>query len=700
MKRILSLLLVNIMVLCCAFSAPFTVYAYEGEVEIVNDLYGSGDFSVYEGRKYRSEPWMSAAADKLRDAMALRERKCEIRLGISAQQALTFTDKLLDIFSEAVSAENSCSTIDGDYIRWQVSNCMVNYKYLPASKSYAAVYSIAYYDSQEEEIQLNEQIKNYLSSLDMEYMTDYEILKEFHDYIIERCEYNYDDMQNHYNYSAYGALCLGKAVCQGYALAFYRLCKEAGFDVCFTCSDPQEGCHAWNLVHIGDAYYFVDCTWDDELEGYDFFLVDYDTLQSMDYIGEHELYDEVHNNYYFNNRYRSNISSVPYSTESKSISNCVVSVNKDNCYDVSVSCNGTPLVYGQDYIVSASQDCFSLISGIGEYAGTSSSKCLSIYNRNTKISGDVVYNKSSTLPTAYVDGLVAGRDYNVVGDSNHSKGSAFCAVTGKGAYTGVYYSGYNVLAADINTVPVSLSYTSVYYDGMAKQPEVYAEGLDYNEDYLVSFNPPLEDGRGYVTVTGINNYASSVTLSYDVYKKNIADNNITLSQTDFEYNGYEKRPTVYIQGLVEGQEYTVSYSNNVNVGTASVIISGINLYTGTVVLNFTIHKMSETAVTSTQTTAVKKPAKPKITKLKTSKKSVTINWKKLTGIDGYQLQYSTSSSFKKPKSVNIKSKKAVSKKVSSLKKGKKYYFRIRAYKTVNGKKLYGAWSAKKSITCK
>lgn len=700
MKRILSLLLVNIMLLCCAFCAPFTVYAYEGEVEIVNDFYNSGDFSVYEGSKLRSEPWMSAAADKLRDAMALRERKCEIRLNISAQQALSFTDKLLDIFSEAVSAEKSCSTIDGDYIRWQVSNCMVNYKYLPSSKSYAAVYSIAYYDSQEEEIQLNEQIKNYLSSLDMDSMTDYEILKEFHDYIIERCEYNYEDMQNHYNYSAYGALCLGKAVCQGYALAFYRLCKEAGFDACFICSDPQEGCHAWNLVHIGNAYYFVDCTWDDELEGYDFFLVDYDTLRSMDFMGEHEIYDEVHNNSYFNNRYRKNISPVAYSTGSKSISNCIVSVNKDNCYDVSVSCNGTPLVYGQDYTVSTSQDCFSLVSGMGEYSGTYSSKCLSIYNKNTTISTDVVYNKSSTLPTAYVDGLVADRDYIVVGDSNHSKGSAFCAVTGKGAYTGVYYSGYNVLAADINTVPISLSYTSVYYDGMTKQPEVYVEGLDYNEDYLVSFNPPLEDGRGYVTVTGINNYTSSATLSYDVYKKNIADYNITLSETDFEYNGYEKRPTVYIQGLVEGQEYTVSYSDNINIGTASVIISGINLYTGTVVLNFTIHKKADTTVASAQTTAVKKPAKSKITKLKTSKKSVTVSWKKLTGIDGYQLQYSTSSSFKKPKSVNIKSKKTVSKKISSLKKGKKYYFRIRAYKTVNGKKLYGTWSAKKSITCK
>lgn len=91
-------------------------------------------------------------------------------------------------------------------------------------------------------------------------------------------------------------------------------------------------------------------------------------------------------------------------------------------------------------------------------------------------------------------------------------------------------------------------------------------------------------------------------------------------------------------------------------------------------------------------------ANVKITSLKNKKtKSVTVKWKKIIGARGYQLQYSTSSKFKGKKTKNTKSITCLCKK---LKKNKKYYFRIRAYRISDKKKIYGCWSKTKKITVK
>jgi hypothetical protein len=110
---------------------------------------------------------------------------------------------------------------------------------------------------------------------------------------------------------------------------------------------------------------------------------------------------------------------------------------------------------------------------------------------------------------------------------------------------------------------------------------------------------------------------------------------------------------------------------------------------------------------TTEEQSVKTPKKTSIAKLSSpKKKQIKVTWKKKTDVNGYQLQVSTSSKFKKSvtKSYTIKSKKTTSKLIKSLKSKKKYYVRVRTYKTatVNGKKItkYSAWSAKKSIKVK
>ncbi|MGN0528689.1 MAG: leucine-rich repeat domain-containing protein [Eubacterium sp.] len=98
-------------------------------------------------------------------------------------------------------------------------------------------------------------------------------------------------------------------------------------------------------------------------------------------------------------------------------------------------------------------------------------------------------------------------------------------------------------------------------------------------------------------------------------------------------------------------------------------------------------------------TTVKTPASTSITSLSKSSKGFTVKWKK-KGYSGYQIQYSTSSKFSSPKYITVSGSKNTSKKVSKLKGKKKYYVRIRTYKTVSGTKVFSSWSKAKSVTTK
>ncbi len=93
--------------------------------------------------------------------------------------------------------------------------------------------------------------------------------------------------------------------------------------------------------------------------------------------------------------------------------------------------------------------------------------------------------------------------------------------------------------------------------------------------------------------------------------------------------------------------------------------------------------------------------KASLKKVKAGKKKITASWKKKSGIDGYQIQYSTNSNFKKGnKTVTVNKAKTTSKAIKKLKSKKTYYVRIRTYKTVANQKVYSAWSSAKSVKTK
>ena len=108
-----------------------------------------------------------------------------------------------------------------------------------------------------------------------------------------------------------------------------------------------------------------------------------------------------------------------------------------------------------------------------------------------------------------------------------------------------------------------------------------------------------------------------------------------------------------------------------------------------------------TTTPTTSAKAVSKPKSAKFKKVKSAKKAISVEWKKVGGVKGYQIQVATDKKFKKnKKTVNIKKQKTTKTTVKKLKAKKKYYVRIRTYKIVNGKKVYSSWSKVKSVKTK
>ena len=105
--------------------------------------------------------------------------------------------------------------------------------------------------------------------------------------------------------------------------------------------------------------------------------------------------------------------------------------------------------------------------------------------------------------------------------------------------------------------------------------------------------------------------------------------------------------------------------------------------------------------TATEQVNVAKPKSTNIKKNKAAKKAVSVEWKKVGGVKGYQIQVATDKKFKKnKKTVNIKKQKTTKTTVKKLKSKKKYYIRVRTYKIANGKKVYSSWSKVKSVKTK
>ena len=192
-------------------------------------------------------------------------------------------------------------------------------------------------------------------------------------------------------------------------------------------------------------------------------------------------------------------------------------------------------------------------------------------------------------------------------------------------------------------------------------------------------------GVAEAEVNAVNTSAmkARLTKASTITKKKIAASTVTISLTRCTYLGKAYKPVVTVKGLVRNRDYTVSYANNIKVGTGKVIVKGIGNYTGTVTKTFTI-------ITP----------KPVINGLSLyNKNTCKIKVKALSGVTRYQVGYKLSTS--KKWSYRTLSAQSNVITMKSLAHKKKYQFKVRAIcpKTTGGN-TYSSWSAVKAITTK
>lgn len=180
---------------------------------------------------------------------------------------------------EDAEIDNASTPYDeGDYIKSNIIGYSSSYNWSGSAITYNI--SMIYTDTAEYNQTVLNTLPTVMSALALDGKSEYDKVKEIHDFICENAVYSdrymvYDNNGNYIFHSAYSALILGETVCQGYSSLFHIMCKRAGVQSRYITGWGNGGAHAWNIVKIGDYWYNIDLTWDDNEYGgvdYEYFL--------------------------------------------------------------------------------------------------------------------------------------------------------------------------------------------------------------------------------------------------------------------------------------------------------------------------------------------------------------------------------------------------------------------------------------------
>ena len=268
------------------------------------------------------------------------------------------------------------------------------------------------------------------------------------------------------------------------------------------------------------------------------------------------------------------------------------------------------------------------ITGIGNYAGivvknftiepADLKKCTvqlsyttTTFSGSLKTPGVVVKTEKGTT-------LKKDVNYKVTYENNKEAGTASAIITGMGNYSGTVIQNFTINPADLSKGTIILETNSVYADGSEQRPNVEIRtakgtGLREGQHYELTYKNNVEAGTAEVIATGINSYAGELRTTFTIYApKDISNYSAKLSYTRLSYTGDERCPSVTLKTpagtiLKKGTNYKVEYKNNINIGVATVVITGIGKYCGTITKTFSICpvKPSNVAIESVSATTAK-----------------------------------------------------------------------------------------------
>ena len=247
---------------------------------------------------------------------------------------------------------------------------------------------------------------------------------------------------------------------------------------------------------------------------------------------------------------------------------------------------------------------------------------------------------------------------------------------------------------------IRLSYTTSAYTGNNKIPTVTittttGKKLVKNVDFITQYTNNVNKGTATVLITGIGDYAGEVVKTFNITARDIKTINpkLSLEYDSIDYDGNEKTPAVtnltgtisYVSGgktqtkqvtLVKDKDFTVSYKNNTKPGTATVTVTGIGNYAGTLTKTFKINS-KETKVDKVTGFASQE----------TTTSSIKLAWNKVD-CDGYEITRYSTGSKKYVKIADINNADITTYTDSGRTSGCYYKYKIRAYKVVDGVKVY------------
>lgn len=379
-----------------------------------------------------------------------------------------------------------------------------------------------------------------------------------------------------------------------------------------------------------------------------------------------------------------NYSAFPvYSQAAEDTLRTAPSVSLNQSYTVNFR-NGTytDTTHSKLYSVSETKKAIKFVPSESGYYETS----INVNERNRHMTAQFAYSDETNLAqNRYYSVSKGSYEYNIHTSKEESLASSKYAEyrnTARGAaylekgktYYVIGYCSYD----DYNVEKILKTEVQGYtYHTVPATIKVYKHRHDYK---VTTYNYDNYTSASYSCK--VCNYSSHSTF----YKPKT----VSLSSTSYKYNGKVKTPSVTVKDSngkqISKAYYDVSYSGGrKNVGKYTVKVKFKKEYArfGAISKTFVIN-----------------PKGTNISKVSAAKKGFKVNWKKQSSkISGYQIQYSTSKNFKNSKTVTV-SAKSTSKKISKLKAKKKYYVRVRTYKTVNKTKYYSSWSGSKTITTK
>lgn len=643
--------------------------------------------------------------------------------------------------------------------------------------------------------EINAGLKPYLTkinTLKAKGASDYKIELAVHDLLISKCSYafasNGAPEDAAWAHNIYGIFGKKKAVCQGYAKSFQLLMNYAGIESIYAIGYAQGVGHAWNLVKLGDRWYGVDTTWDDVGHDtasyggsgiiYNYFNLS-TSMFSKGHVYDYKSYPEMYkvpnktttDTYWYYQYYKLKLSEKDLASKETlkaAIRTAIGKIDSTGQYRMRLA---IPATYKDTFTKLYKKYYGNIAKSLSSNGKVYTLGKNPVYTRKASDLGTYVFvyiNLSVTEVSGIRNNTTFFEAYSFKVSKTDANGKTDITkkVTTKEknnkltlSYQGAVLGTYQTTKKSVHVEPIA----AYMYTGKAHKPKpvITVDGVTLvaGVDYTLKYANTVKAGTAKITITGIGKYQGNKTIPYKITPATLKGGRIgTIGSKAYLGTKIEPSLTVYSPtgGVVDSSNYTVTYSNNVLAGTATVTVKGKNNYTGILTTTFTIAKRNLASCTVraiknqsytgkaikpevTMETKTKKlvknvdytleyfenvntgrarivvkgkgnnctgtktiyftivPGKVKIVTIASKNRAVSMKWKATTGASGYQIMYAKvgGGSYK-----TLGTTKYTSYKKSGLSRGKTYLFRVRAYKVVNGTKQFGEYSNKVKIKIK